>query len=120
MVPAAWPQGWKRDGPQADFTKPDGGDGRPVGKTYLDGSGSDELTYGVNLGANKSKAVMVVVRLYYQSIPPYYLQQRFTTAPTGTFTKNLWYYASRLNINEQGSPLVSWKLKIAEASKKLR
>ncbi|HKP86590.1 MAG TPA: hypothetical protein VJZ26_10860 [Blastocatellia bacterium] len=114
------PQGWRRDGPQADITRPDGGDGRPVGKTYFDGSGSDELTYGVNLGANKSKAVTVVVRLYYQSIPPYYLRQRFTTAPTGTFTRNLWYYGSRFNINEPGSPLASWKLKIAEASKKLR
>ena len=84
------------------------------------GSGSDELNYSVNLGGNKSKAVTVSVRLYYQSIPPYYLQQRFTTAPTGTFTKNLWYYSSRLSVNMPGSPLASWKLKLAEASKKLR
>jgi hypothetical protein len=114
------PQGWKRDGPDANATKPNGGDDRPVGKTYFDGSGADELTYSVNLGANKSKVAAIIVRLYYQSIPPYYLQQRFTTAPTGTFTKNLWYYASRLNVNEPGSPLESWKLKIAEASKRLR
>jgi cytochrome P460 len=114
------PQGWKRDGPDANVTKPNGGDDRPVGKSYFDGSGADELTYSVNLGANKSKVAAISVRLYYQSIPPYYLQQRFTTAPDGTFTKNLWYYASRLNINGPGSPLESWKLKIAEASRKLR
>ncbi len=113
------PQGWKRDGPDASATKPNGGDERPVGGTYFNGSGSDELTYSATLGADKSKAVTVLVRLYYQSIPPYYLQQRFTTVPNGTFTKNLWYYASRLNVNEPGSKLASWKLKLAEASKKL-
>lgn len=113
------PQGWRRDGPDAGATMPNGGDNRPVGETYFNGSGSDELTYSVNLGGNRSKAATVVVRLYYQSIPPYYLQQRFTTVPNGTFTKNLWYYASRLNVNEPGSPLASWKLKVGEASKKL-
>ncbi|HKS42067.1 MAG TPA: hypothetical protein VJX74_15735, partial [Blastocatellia bacterium] len=113
------PQGWKRDGPDANVTKPNGGDERPVGETYFNGSGSDELMYSVNLGGNRSKAVTVMVRLYYQSIPPYYLQQRFTTVPNGTFTKNLWYYASRLNVNEPGSPLASWKLKIAETKWKL-
>jgi hypothetical protein len=114
------PKGWKPDGPDAKITKPDGGDGRPVSPTYLNGSGSDEFVYRVNLGDKAAKAVGVAARLCYQSIPPYYLQQRFTTAPTGTFTRNLWYYGSRLNVNEPGSPLASWKLQLAGASKKLR
>jgi len=113
------PKGWKRDGPDAKVTQPDGGDGRPVSPTYYDGSGADEFVYRVNLGSKAAQAVEVGARLYYQSIPPYYLQQRFTTAPTGTFTKNLWYYGSRLNINEPGSPLASWKLQVASATRKL-
>lgn len=114
------PKGWRRDGPQGDITKPDGGDGRPVGESYLNGSGSDELIYSINLNGKKGQAATVSAKLFYQSIPPYYLQQRFTTAPTGTFTKNLWYYASRLTINEPGSPLVSWKLQLAGAAKPVK
>ena len=115
------PKGWKRDGPDAEITKPNGGEGRPVSKTYFDGSGADEFVYSVNLGGRRARAATVSAKLFYQAIPPYYLQQRFTTAPAGTFTKNLWYYGSRLNINEPGSQLASWKLQLGgEATRKLR
>ncbi|HLG15599.1 MAG TPA: hypothetical protein VJH03_14025 [Blastocatellia bacterium] len=114
------PQGWSPTGPQAKITEPDGGDGAPVGKSYYDGSGSDVVTYKVDLGGNASRASVVVATIYYQSIPPYYLQQRFTTSPDKPFTRNLWYYGSRLMTNAPGSPINSWKLKIVTASKKLR
>jgi hypothetical protein len=113
------PKGWRLDGPEGNITKPNGGDGRPVSMSYYDGSGSDEVVYRVNLGGSKGRAASIAVTLYYQSIPPYYLQQRFTTAPQGVFTRNLWYFTSRLRVNERGSPIFNWKLKTAGANRTL-
>ena len=62
----------------------------------------------------------MVATLYYQSIPPYYLQQRFETAPDQEATRSLWYYGSRLKVNAKDSPIASWKLKIADYKKPVR
>ncbi len=113
------PKGWRKEGPEGEITKPDGGDGAPVGQSYYDGSGSDIITYRVALGGLTPRAASVVATIYYQTIPPYYLQQRFTTAPDKQATRNLWYYGSRLQVNAPGSPLSLWKLKIISTSKKI-
>ncbi|HOY05358.1 MAG TPA: hypothetical protein PLO67_08150, partial [Saprospiraceae bacterium] len=48
------------------------------------------------------------VTMYYQSIPPYYLQQRFVTAPFGPATQRLYYLTSHLNTT--GTAIEDWKL----------
>jgi hypothetical protein len=53
----------------------------------------------------------VKATLYYQSIPPYYLMQRFEQSPNAPGTQRLFYLASRLNPN--GTPIENWKLLIA-------
>ncbi|MEP7217284.1 MAG: hypothetical protein ABI876_00125 [Bacteroidota bacterium] len=106
------PKGWRSDGPDAVATKPDGGDGRPLPKGYSDGSGTDELIYRIPLDHPLAPGATLSARIYYQSIPPYYLRQRFTTAPAGEATRTLWYYTGRLDL--RNSPIESWKLKVAE------
>jgi hypothetical protein len=48
--------------------------------------------------------------LYYQSIPPYYLMQRFEQAPNAAGTQRLLYLTSRLNT--KGTPIEGWRLLI--------
>jgi len=49
----------------------------------------------------------------YQSIPPYYLNDRFT-ASTGDATRRLYYLTSNLNLS--GTPMEDWKIAIASAT----
>ena len=60
------------------------------------------------------KKLTVKATMYYQAIPPYWLKQRFTTAPNGEATKRLHYIASRLNL--KGTPMANWKFKLSSAS----
>jgi hypothetical protein len=63
--------------------------------------------YGTEHGAAR-----VEVRLHYQSIPPYYLRDRFRTQ--GPETARLAYITSRLNL--KGSPIEGWVFTLAEAT----
>lgn len=56
--------------------------------------------------------IVVRATLWSQSIPPFYLKDRFTIG-TGPATKRLYFIASNLEV--QGTELDSWKLKVAEA-----
>lgn len=115
------PQGWREDGPDAKVTAPVGVPkaGNPG---FFDGSGSDIVTYEVPLDPKISmRSVTVTATIYYQTIPPYYLEQRFANAPQGTFTKSLQYYVNNLDTNYVDSrwslllkeaPIQNWKLKI--------
>ena len=78
-------------------------------------AGKDELTYKITLPAGTdASSVTVSATLFSQAIPPYYLRQRFTTAPTGPATQRLYYLASRLKT--EGTLIENWKLKIQSAS----
>ena len=59
------PRGWKANGPDADATKPIGVDGDDDFK-----DGSDRVTYRVKLATGASGRITIVARLYYQTIPP--------------------------------------------------
>ena len=113
------PKGWKPDGPGGGLT------GRYLKAThpaadaasdprYADGSGSDEVTYRVELpaGADPSK-LRVRATLYYQAMPPYYLRNLFTTAPDGPATRRLHHLTSHLDL--KGTPAEGWKLRITSA-----
>jgi hypothetical protein len=57
--------------------------------------------------------VTVQATLYYQSIPPYYLNDRFKAAPSGAATQRLYFLASHLKLD--GTAAEDWKMKIASA-----
>ena len=78
-------------------------------------TGIDHIRYIMTLPAGVEKAdVAVKVTMYYQSIPPYYLQQRFKIAPNGEATKRLYYMASRLVT--EGTSIEDWKLPLVSAT----
>jgi nitrate/TMAO reductase-like tetraheme cytochrome c subunit len=121
------PQGWREDGPNAHETRPVGVD-RAANPGYFDGSGTDLVTYQVPLNVRVAGPLTVTATIYYQTIPPYYLQQRSAGAPDGVFTKSLMYYTERLDTNKMypgyelllpEAPIKGWKLKITSASRKL-
>ena len=65
-------------------------------------TGADEIEYSVTLdAATMAKADHVKVTLYNQSIPPFYLQQRFHDANIGNAEKDeiqrLYHLTSHLN-----------------------
>ncbi|WP_138470433.1 hypothetical protein [Poseidonocella sp. HB161398] len=82
-------------------------------------AGSDRLAYRIALPAGTDPAgVTVSATLYSQAIPPYYLRQRFETAPEGPATQRLYYLASRLVT--EGTLIEDWKLATARASASLQ
>jgi hypothetical protein len=98
---------------------------------YYDPSltGSDEIQYLATLDAvDLAKVDHVQVTLYSQSIPPFYLQQRFRDANCGAQAKDdierLYYLASRLNVDDPtdtrgAHPIESWKLRVAAATRRV-
>ncbi|WP_420010558.1 hypothetical protein [Tateyamaria sp.] len=81
--------------------------------------GSDQLEYRITLPAGVAPGdVTVTATLYSQATPPYYLKQRFETAPDGPATQRLYYLASRLET--KGTIIENWKLKTSSASAALQ
>ena len=81
---------------------------------YADGSGTNVVRYEVPLSAFTARNLTITATLYYQSIPPYFLRDRFTQAPNGPATQRLYYLTS--NLQTKGTPIENWKLQIATAS----
>jgi len=52
--------------------------------------------------------------LHYQSIPHYYLTDRFKQAPNKPATQRLYYLTS--NLQTKGTAIENWKLQIASGS----
>ncbi len=77
--------------------------------------GSDVTHYRIQVPPEiDADRISVKASLYYQALPPYYLQNLYATAPNGQATKRLYAIASRLNL--KNSPIADWKLKIASDS----
>jgi len=81
---------------------------------YADGSGTSIVRYEIPLNAFTTRNITVTATLYYQSIPPYFLNDRFTQAPTGPATRRLYYLTS--NLQTKGTSIEDWKFRIATAS----
>ena len=78
--------------------------------------GIDHIRYIMSLPPGVDKAdVAVKATMYYQSIPPFFLHQRFKLAPDGEATKRLYYMASRLDTKTKGTPIENWKLRLVSA-----
>jgi len=82
--------------------------------SYTDGSGTNLVRYEIPLSAFTTRNVTVTATVYYQSIPPYFLNDRFTQAPDGPATQRLYYLTS--NLQTKGTPIENWKFQIATAS----
>lgn len=113
------PIGWTEHGPDPSLngrflaaTHAEGVHGDP---DYVNGQGTDRTVYRITLPAGVDPSrVAVQATLYYQSIPPYYLNDRFNTAPHGAGTHRLHFLASHLKLDH--TPGEDWKLKIASAT----
>ena len=117
------PLGWTRSGPlnpdktpyiPADYlheTHPVSVGGDP---SYADGSGTSVVRYEIPLSAFTSRNLTITATLNYQSIPPYYLNDRFTQAPDAPATQRLYYLTS--NLQTKGTPIENWKFRITSAS----
>ena len=104
------PKGWRRDGPMAEFTSPHGNaEHDPEYVNNSGATGSDRITYRIPLSEKTQGAVAVMAVLYYQSIPPYYLRERFSIGK-GPETRRLAYITSHMTV--QGTPLEDWKLSL--------
>ena len=97
---------------------------------YTDPSltGADKITYIADLEGQVENADNIQVTLYSQSIPPFYLQQRFRDANKGPAKKDdierLFYMTSHLNIedvtDDEGNQVIKdWKLFITSVSEKI-
>ena len=105
------PQGWRVDGPDSDLTRP-----MAIGTDidFRDGEGSDTVIYDIPLDLPADQKVTVSATLYYQSLPPYYLQQRFEIYDKPD-TQALYYLINKLNL--KGTAIENWKLLIAKDGK---
>jgi hypothetical protein len=83
-------------------------------QTYADGSGTNVVRYEIPLGALTARNLTITATLYYQSIPPYYLHDRFSQTPDAPATQRLYYLTS--NLQTKGTPIENWKFQIATAS----
>ncbi|HZE71667.1 MAG TPA: hypothetical protein VE135_19340 [Pyrinomonadaceae bacterium] len=109
------PKGWQASGPFANLTGPHGDAERdPEYVNKAGSSGADTIIYRVPLNDRTRGAVAVMAVLYYQSIPPYYLKERFSIGK-GPETKRLAYITSRLTV--EGTPLENWKLSLVCATR---
>jgi hypothetical protein len=117
------PRGWKPDGPHAMETKPHGSAAKDP--DYLHGCGCDTIVYKIPL-AKVPNAATVQARVFYQTIPPYYLRQRFTdthdpaTHSAAENTQRLMDFVARLNVGATGpigpngpTGIQDWKLFVA-------
>jgi mono/diheme cytochrome c family protein len=106
------PGGWKPNGPYASWTLPVA---VPMNASpgYYNGAGNDLVTY--RMPANIASSVRLVrAVLHYQSIPPYYLKDRFDIGGNNPATAQL--RALVLNVDYSKTAAKGWKLPVASAS----
>jgi hypothetical protein len=120
------PYGWTSTGPlrpdqtpyiPAEFLH----DTQPVkvgsDPAYANGSGTNVIRYEMALPAAQGldpANLTVKATLYYQSIPPYYLNDRFKQAPDQPATQRLYYLTS--NLQTKGTAIENWKFAITSSS----
>lgn len=112
------PLGWTKKGPDPslngrylDATFPHGT--AKDDPDYADGKGHDHVTYRITLPHDVDPAnVSIRASLYYQNIPPYFLNDRFTIGK-GEPTRRLFYITSNLNLED--TPMEDWKILIARS-----
>ena len=79
-------------------------DGKPYG-------GGDTFSYAIPMGDISGMPARITAGIYYQAIPPFYLQDRFCTAK-GSDRDRLYYLAGKINLDNLAK---DWKLPIASS-----
>jgi hypothetical protein len=114
------PRGWKPDGPHAAETKPHGSAAKDP--DYLNGCGCDTIVYKVPL-SKVPNAAKVQAQIFYQTIPPYYLRQRFndtydpSTHTAAENTRRLMDFVGKLNV--KATQIHEWKLLVAGTTRSI-
>jgi len=98
-----------------------GPDGKPVADPYYLpksqgglGGGGDALTYTVPLAQFGNRVpASAQATLYYQAIPPFYLQDRFCSTPQGDDTARLYFLGGHTDL--QATPVENWKLMLVSS-----
>jgi hypothetical protein len=104
------PRGWSGQGPYASWTTPIAVDAA-LSPGYFNGNGSDALVYRVPAGV-AARVARVRATLYYQSIPPYYLRDRFEVGGNGPATSTLKVLVT--NVHYEQTPAAGWKLMVGQ------
>jgi hypothetical protein len=117
------PKGWTPDGPFAEYTEPFGRATEDPGYIPADfardrrgSEGSNTVIYRIPLKNLRAAPVSVQATMRYQTIPPYYLRDRFSILGHGLAddrtreTRRLKYFTDYLNVS--GTPVENWKLTI--------
>ena len=110
------PVGWRANGPYASWTAPVA---VPAATSpgYYNGAGNDVVTYRMPAAiASRVKRVRAV--LNYQSIPPYYLQDRFSIGGNNPATAQLRALTQQVDYSK--SAVKGWKLPVASAVSVIR
>lgn len=103
------PRGWSPDGPDAAVTRAAGRAAEDP--AYGNGSGSDRVRYVAALPAGTAGRITARATLYYQAIPPHYLNQRFRHLGQEASDRLAWLVQ---NVSLQGRA-ADWKLRVATA-----
>jgi len=77
------------------------------------GGGGDALTYAIPLADIQGTPASVRVTLYYQAIPPSYLQDRFCSTPALPDTARLFFVAGHTSLD--GTRAEGWKLQVVSS-----
>lgn len=120
------PRGWRKDGPYAEHTSPFGRAAEDPG--YIDpvrksSSGSNTILYRVPASDLRGAPASVGATLYYQTIPPYYLKDRFSVINRGLpadktrDSRRLKFLVDNLRV--KGTAIENWKLMLVGDKKKI-
>ena len=110
------PPGWSAEGPDPALTgaylkATHPGNDAKSDPRYIDGSGSDQIMYKIELPVDVDPSKLTVrASIYYQAFPPYFLKNLFDNAPNGEATKRLHFMLS--NADVRGTAIEDWKLLI--------
>ena len=106
------PGGWSATGQYADWTKPVAVPAA-TNPGYYNGAGSNVVTYRMPAAVG-ARVKLVRAVLNYQSIPPYYLQDRFTIGGNNPATAQLRALVQQVDYSK--TPMAGWKLPVASAA----
>jgi hypothetical protein len=121
------PRGWTYAGPDPklfndrvlDETHPDGVGADPHYADPLGSNGRSVVRYRVTLPTGTDTgSLKIAAKLYYQSVPPYFLNQRFEQSGDMPATQRLFYIVTNFDTTQtyglDAPPLENWKLLVAE------
>jgi hypothetical protein len=109
------PEGLEPHGVAGDLDYLPASSGGTAGSTSGGACGCDTIRYRIPKSAIPG-AARVVARLYYQSIPPYYLRDRFTLAGTHPDSGRLAQLVTHLRTDSDAGGIAGWKLALAETT----